>query len=304
MKPKYVGAICILCGICHTTNAFTVTNFGLDPFDVSAATYRRVTDSGDEAALVKISLPLKGMTFNGNTVGEIDQISGEYWVYLDPGSISLTLTTSDQKDVEIIFADYGISSVEKSCTYKLSCKMTEAEKKLTFDKNKRQESREFKTPRHLSVAYKFKGERYYLTHDEWLQQPKSTFFNVDIEGLVIEFGGRKFIYTGREAEDANGDYLELDWEETQTYLRNHPDERLMSKAEVDFLFSIANDFDVANAAGSDGGAPYFTSGLPSTWLSDRPAAQQAWFAEGMLLHTCTLPKNEKRFIHTVIDIKE
>lgn len=301
---KKILSVLIACMAVFCSHAFTVNSFKLDPFDVSAATYARKTDYNEEAALVKISLPLKNVEINGNTVGSIEQVNGEYWVYLDPGSISLTLTGADGKDIEVRFADFGISSVGKSCTYKLECKLSEAEQKSAFENNKRKEKTEFKTPRHLSVAYKFKGERFFMTHEEWLQQSEDLFFNIDIEGLVIEFGGKKFIYTKRPVEDANSDLLVLNWDDTQKYLKNHPDERLLTKAEAEYLLSIGDDFNKANAAGHDGGAPYFTSGMPGSWLADFTDGQEVWFVEGALDFVGTADKSTERCIHTVIDIKE
>ena len=305
MKKTLVSLSFALFMGCLEGSAFTVENFEQDPFDVSAVTYRRITDTNEEAALVKVLLPLKNVEINGNTVGNIEQVSGEYWVYLDPGSISLTLTGSDGKDIEVRFADYGVPTVGKSCTYKLKCKLTDEEQKRVFESKRRVESTEFKTPKHLSVAYKFKGEQHYITHDEWKEQPYGFLFHVDVMGLVIEFGGKKFIFLSRNPDlrDENHVSIKMDWDKTQEYLRKHPDERLMTKAEAEYLMSISKKYKGSEILGM--GEDYFIPWAPmESWLSDEVDENEAFVVYSIFDEIGTRRKSEEISVHTVMDIKE
>lgn len=302
MKKTLVSLSFALFMGCLDGSAFTVENFEQDPFDVSAVTYRRVTDTNEEAALVKVLLPLKNVEINGNTVGNIEQVSGEYWVYLDPGSISLTLTGSDGKDIEVRFADYGVPTVGKSCTYKLKCKLTDEEQKRVFESKRRVESTEFKTPKHLSVAYKFKGEQHYITHDEWKEQPYGFLFHVDVQGIVIEYGGKKFIYPTTGVEDENLMPVIMDWNKTQEYLRKHPDERLMTKAEAEYVMKVCRGFERGKVLGM--GEDYFIPQFPESWLSDEVNENEAFAVYGTFDMIGTRQKSQETSVHTVIDVKE
>lgn len=302
MKKTLASLFFVLSLGCLEGSAFTVEKFEQDPFDVSAVTYRRVTDSNEEAALVKILLPLKNVEINGNTVGNIEQVSGEYWVYLDPGSISLTLTGSDGKDIEVRFADYGVPAVGKSCTYKLKCKLTDEEQKRVFESKRRVESTEFKTPKHLSVAYKFKGEQHYITHDEWKEQPYGFLMHVDVMGVVIEFEGKKFIYSKFGVIDDNFMSILMDWDKTHEYLRKHPEERLMTKAEAEYVMSVCRGFERGKVLGM--GEDYFIPRLPESWLSDEVNENEALAVYGAFDMIGTRKKSQETSVHTVIDIKE
>lgn len=284
-------------------HAFNVEKFTLDPFDVSAVTYPRITDEDEEAALVKISLPLKNVEVNGNIVGSVEQVNGEYWVYLDPGSISLTITGEDGQDIDVRFADFGIPLVGKSCTYKLECKLTPHEQTLAFENHKRVEKVEHKTPRHLAVAYTYKGERFYMTQKEWIKQQDLFFHNIEIEGFVIEYGDKMFILLHRQLIDENYNYIRLNWNDTKKYLINHPDERLMTKSEAEYLLSIQDDLEKASEDLFNRGTPPITYAIVDTWLSDYINDNKALVVGGMK-NIFPVDKSYERVIKTVIDIKQ
>lgn len=97
----------------------TVRSFELKPMDMSASVYPRNDKKGRPCALVKVVTPLKGMEFEGNVLGDVENKSGEYWVYMSVGTIYLRIKHSDFVAEMINFMDYGIKSLDSKVTYEL-----------------------------------------------------------------------------------------------------------------------------------------------------------------------------------------
>ena len=54
--------------------------------DKSAVNHCRSDRNGEACTLLKVKLPLAGVKFSGNVVGEVSYHDGEYWVYQTNGS--------------------------------------------------------------------------------------------------------------------------------------------------------------------------------------------------------------------------
>lgn len=106
-----------------------VEKFGPKVSDVSARTKPRVDNAGNECALVKVQLTQKGAIFL-NAVGEVENLTNEYYVYLSRGTQKLR-TKIRETILDVLFADYGIDSVEAKTTYEM--KIVSTLRKKSFD---------------------------------------------------------------------------------------------------------------------------------------------------------------------------
>lgn len=97
--------------------------------DVSARTKLRLDDTGKECALVKVLLTQKGAVFP-NAVGEVENKTNEYYVYLSPGAQKLTIIIG-QNSLDVVFADYEVDCLEAKTTYEMI--ITSASRKKSFN---------------------------------------------------------------------------------------------------------------------------------------------------------------------------
>lgn len=108
-----------------------VDAFRANTMDLSASTHKRVDNNGEACGLVKVELPLEGVTFEGNIIDDVKYNSGEYWVYLTSGSKNLRIKHPQKKPLSVNFDDFGIK-LEGSQTYLLSIKTEAGKESVTF----------------------------------------------------------------------------------------------------------------------------------------------------------------------------
>ncbi|MCM1022127.1 MAG: hypothetical protein NC343_07735 [Muribaculum sp.] len=70
-------------------------------------------------ALVKVQLPISGVGFEGNLVGDVQFKINEYWVYLTPGTKFLQVKCPGYYPLKIDFRTVGINGVESKMIYEL-----------------------------------------------------------------------------------------------------------------------------------------------------------------------------------------
>ena len=114
--------------------------------------------------------------------------------------------------------------------------------------------------------------------------------------------GKKFIYPTTGVEDENLMPVIMDWNKTQEYLRKHPDERLMTKAEAEYVMKVCRGFERGKVLGM--GEDYFIPQFPESWLSDEVNENEALVVCGTFNMIDPSQKSQERNVHTVIDIKE
>ena len=102
-----------------------VGSMELVPLDVSASRHARTDLNGDACALVKVSLP-EGAVFEGNVIAPSEYRTGEYWVYMVPGSRQLMVKHPSAKPLYVEFADYGVEPLLSKATYRLDVIMPAA----------------------------------------------------------------------------------------------------------------------------------------------------------------------------------
>lgn len=117
LGKKLLTILIILCIVCPimaqgiTIESFTTTT------SVEARTHSRLDSNGVPCALIKVRCIDNHLTFK-EAVGNVDNQTNEYWVYLPDGETKLTLH-SPKESVVIRFSDYGIEKVDGKTTYEL-----------------------------------------------------------------------------------------------------------------------------------------------------------------------------------------
>ena len=97
----------------------TVKSFKLASSDLTAKTQPRKDLNNRNCALIKVGLGLQGVQFEGSVVGNVENKTGEYWVYMPQGNRMLKVKHANYAPVMVTFADYGVEKVESNRTYEL-----------------------------------------------------------------------------------------------------------------------------------------------------------------------------------------
>ena len=97
----------------------TVESFKLAPNDLTAQTQPRKDLNNRNCALIKVGLGLQGVQFEGNIMGNVENKTGEYWVYMPQGNRMLKVKHANYAPVMVTFADYGVEKLESNRTYEL-----------------------------------------------------------------------------------------------------------------------------------------------------------------------------------------
>ena len=97
----------------------TVKSFKLASSDLTAQTQPRKDLNNRNCALIKVGLGLQGVQFEGSIVGNVENKTGEYWVYIPQGNRMLKVKHANYAPVMVNFADYGVEKLESNRTYEL-----------------------------------------------------------------------------------------------------------------------------------------------------------------------------------------
>ena len=98
----------------------TVESFKLAGSDLTAQTQPRKDLNNRNCALIKVGLGLQGVQFEGSIMGNVENKTGEYWVYMPQGNRMLKVKHANYAPVMVTFADYGVEKVESNRTYELT----------------------------------------------------------------------------------------------------------------------------------------------------------------------------------------
>ena len=98
----------------------TVKSFKLASSDLTAQTQPRKDLNDRNCALIKVGLGLQGVQFEGSIIGNVENKTGEYWVYMPLGNRMLKVKHPNYAPVMVTFADYGVEKVESNRTYELT----------------------------------------------------------------------------------------------------------------------------------------------------------------------------------------
>ena len=97
----------------------TVESFKLAGSDLTAQTQPRKDLNNRNCALIKVGIGLQGVQFEGSIMGNVENKTGEYWVYMPQGNRQLKVKHANYAPVMVTFADYGVEKLESNRTYEL-----------------------------------------------------------------------------------------------------------------------------------------------------------------------------------------
>ncbi len=97
----------------------TVKSFKLASSDLTAQTQPRKDLNDCNCALIKVGIGLQGVQFEGGIMGNVENKTGEYWVYMPQGNRQLKVKHANYAPVMVTFADYGMEKLENNRTYEL-----------------------------------------------------------------------------------------------------------------------------------------------------------------------------------------
>ncbi|MGM9843530.1 MAG: SUMF1/EgtB/PvdO family nonheme iron enzyme [Muribaculaceae bacterium] len=119
MMRGVISILIALLSLSVSGQELSIKSFSEKTNDLSASVYRRLDGNDVPCALVKVQMAASGATFEGLVVGDSDFKVNEYWVYMAKGSKRLTIKHPNYVPAEVVFGDYGVTSLESKMTYVL-----------------------------------------------------------------------------------------------------------------------------------------------------------------------------------------
>ena len=120
MRNILLSLILLFAAISSTfAQELTVKSFKLAGSDLTAQTQPRKDLNDRNCALIKVGLGLQGVQFEGSIMGNVENKTGEYWVYMPQGNRMLKIKHANYAPVMVTFADYGVEKLESNRTYEL-----------------------------------------------------------------------------------------------------------------------------------------------------------------------------------------
>lgn len=122
MKTNIRKAI-LFVGLLICSQAFAQLNlrsFDSNPTDLTAAVNQRLDLNEEPCALIIVHLPVEGVKFSGNIVGDPIYNVNEYWVYMTEGSRKIRIQCPGFETLLVdLIDDNGKNGVESKMTYNL-----------------------------------------------------------------------------------------------------------------------------------------------------------------------------------------
>ena len=120
MRRSILSLFLLFAAISSTfAQELTVESFKLASSDLTAQTQPHKDLNNRNCALIKVGLGLQGVQFEGNIIGNVENKTGEYWVYMPQGNSMLKIKHANYAPVMVTFADYGVEKLESNRTYEL-----------------------------------------------------------------------------------------------------------------------------------------------------------------------------------------
>lgn len=159
--------------------------------DLTAVTSPRVDLNSKPCALLKVQIPLRGISFEGNVIGNVEFKSGEYWVYLSEGSKNILVKHESKSPTRINFIDYGIPCVSSRQTYVLKLKNPGPATSSYTNGNTILTPEQQSKIAHLSLAARNNGKIFYFSKKIW--DSISEKFRYEKIGVVVYVSEIPFI---------------------------------------------------------------------------------------------------------------
>ena len=116
---KLLLSLFMLFAAVSSAQKLAVESFKLAGSDLTAQTQPRKDLNDRNCALIKVGLGLQGVQFEGGIMGNVENKTGEYWVYMPQGNRQLKVKHTNYAPVMVTFDDYGVEKLESNRTYEL-----------------------------------------------------------------------------------------------------------------------------------------------------------------------------------------
>ena len=116
----FLLAISLLLSLAVHAQKLTVEGMTASSVDLSASQFERKDLAGQVCGMVKVQLAAAGAQFEGNVIGTPEYKTGEYWVYMSPGSYMLNIKHPQFVPLNVNFRDYGVQGIQSKVTYLLT----------------------------------------------------------------------------------------------------------------------------------------------------------------------------------------
>lgn len=115
--------VTLLFSLCYSmisAQDIIVKSMELSLRDASASTMSRVDENGVPCSLLKVATINANVQFTGNVVGDVENKTNEYWVYLKSGSEKITISSPSFSPITVLFSDYEIEALLSKRTYNMT----------------------------------------------------------------------------------------------------------------------------------------------------------------------------------------
>ena len=124
MKRLISALIILAAALPSVAEDLTVTGLRVTD-DVLHGKLLRTDLNGAEAAVIKVQLPVPGVTFDGNLIGEPEFYGSEYWVWLEgdaagSGTSMFDVRCPGTRTLRVYFPDYGVERLKSKTVYELT----------------------------------------------------------------------------------------------------------------------------------------------------------------------------------------
>ncbi len=120
MRKRHIFIVLLSLLLAINTTAQELTVLECRPTaDPMLVSMQRTDANNDICSLVRVLLPVDGVTLEGNIVGDVSFNGSEYRVYLTPGTKFLQISCPGHYPLRIDFRNYGIKSLDSKRIYEL-----------------------------------------------------------------------------------------------------------------------------------------------------------------------------------------
>ena len=118
LKQQILLVICLLLTLTIHGQTLLVRSVIHDATDISASTERRIDNSGEPCALIKLQMVDQLVAIEeAEMVGDAPRFGTTTWLYVPHNTESVTLLFENHDPVSLRFSDHKIPSLQRLCTY-------------------------------------------------------------------------------------------------------------------------------------------------------------------------------------------
>ena len=118
IKQQILLAISLFVTLTAQAQTLLVRSVFHDAADISASTERRMDNSGEPCALIKLQMVDQLAAIEGaDMIGDSPRFGTTTWLYVPHATENVTLLFENHAPLTLRFTEYGIASLQRLCTY-------------------------------------------------------------------------------------------------------------------------------------------------------------------------------------------